>query len=252
MILTNSALRKAIREGSIIQKPKDFDLVSVNSIDVAVGSEGWVMGAHHDTFTHSDVAKRMLNAHTAAVRNLYKGPDTSDATALRARIPRSTVGALKKDVPGWEAPEDVADDTEVLLLTAGKSYLLSTLHDIGSAPQPWRGPEEQVLIPIMKAKSTAGRLGLTVSLCAGVGDYGYHSRWALECRVADTEIPTLVPLIVGTVIAQVMFLEGTDDGRTRSVLYGGAGSYQETPGQARLIPKALKVVQYPKVEGEEK
>ena len=242
MLLMSRELHQALHNGHIVQKPADPSLISVNSIDVAVGSEGWIMGAHHDVCETSELAKSVLKSEGAMIRNLYVGAQDLQgrAQALTA-INRSTVRKLRAELSDWVAPTDVPDDTEVLLLKTGESYLLSTLHEIGTKPQ--RTPDDPVLVPVMKAKSTAGRLGLTVSLCAGVGDYGYHSRWALECRVAATAKPTLVPLVVGTVIAQVMFFQGTQSGMDSSS-YGGSGSYQETPGQARFLPKALKVVKY--------
>lgn len=200
------------------------------------------MGAHHDVSETSDFARAVLKSESAMIRNLYVGArDLQGRAQALTSINRSTVKKLKSELSDWVAPTDVPDDTEVLLLKTGESYLLSTLHEIGTRPQ--RSPDDPVLVPVMKAKSTAGRLGLTVSLCAGVGDYGYHSRWALECRVAATTRPTLVPLVVGTVIAQVMFFEGTKSDINNSS-YGGSGSYQEVPGRARFLPKALKVVKY--------
>jgi deoxycytidine triphosphate deaminase len=242
MLLMSRELHQALHNGHIVQKPADPSLISVNSVDVAVGSEGWIMGAHHDVCESSEFAKSVLKSECAMLRNLYVGAhDPRNPANVLSAIKRSTVGNLKSELSDWIAPADVPNDTEVLLLKTGESYLLSTLHEIGTKPQ--RTPDDPVLVPVMKAKSTAGRLGLTVSLCAGVGDYGYHSRWALECRVAATAKPTLVPLVVGTVIAQVMFFEGTQSGMDSS-FYGGSGSYQETPGRARFLPKALRVVTY--------
>ena len=51
-----------------------------------------------------------------------------------------------------------------------------------------------------------GRQGLTVALCAGLGDVGYCSKWALEVRLVGRSV---VPLAVGTPIGQVVFHQGT-------------------------------------------
>jgi len=103
-------------------------------------------------------------------------------------------------------------------------YLGSTVEEIGTAARSG-------LIPDINAKSTFGRNGLTVALCAGKGDVGYAARWTLEIHV---RYPTL--LLVNTVIAQVRFSRCEDAG-----VYGGEGSYQPG-GQIRMLPKPMKVV----------
>ena len=56
----------------------------------------------------------------------------------------------------------------------------------------------------MHATSTAGRHGLTVCQCAGVGDVGYVSRWTLEI---GNQLDRRIWLPVGAIIAQVSFHE---------------------------------------------
>jgi dCTP deaminase len=125
----------------------------------------------------------------------------------------------------------VPDDALVFRMNPGEFYLATTLERIGSRAL---GPDRESIVPEMKSKSTFGRQGLTVALCAGLGDVGYHSRWALEVRLVGRSV---VPLAVGTPIGQVVFHSGT---RT-STEYGGSGHYQE--GDAvRFLPKALRIV----------
>lgn len=103
-------------------------------------------------------------------------------------------------------------------------YLGSSVEEIGTAAGSG-------LIPDINAKSTFGRNGLTVALCAGKGDVGYAARWTLEIHV---RYPTL--LLVNTVIGQVRFSRCEDAG-----IYGGESSYQPG-GQIRMLPKPMKVV----------
>jgi dCTP deaminase len=61
----------------------------------------------------------------------------------------------------------------------------------------------------MHARSSTGRVGLTVCKCAGLGDPGYINRWTMEMS-NDNEEAIIIP--VGERIAQLVF-EGT--GATR-------------------------------------
>ena len=265
MILMTPEIMRALDDGRIHMHPLDKSLVSVNSIDVAVGSEGYYMGAHNDSHTGRPyLTIGRTSFMLGAVRNLYVDAETYKPTNKSRSIfpitdiPRTTVGDLKAALPIWVPPPGATDEMEVLLLETGSSYLLTTLHAIGTRFQGANDPSP-CLVPVMKAKSTAGRLGLSVSLCAGVGELGYHSRWALECRVAPAQERTLVPLVVGTVIAHVLFLEG-NAGNAVDVepwddvnqpfeqglrVYGGPDSYQPSEEAPRILPKPLKIVSYP-------
>ncbi|MFT4705820.1 MAG: dCTP deaminase, partial [Bradymonadia bacterium] len=114
---------------------------------------------------------------------------------------------------------------------SGGFYLATSLEAIGTRADP-NGREGQLaIVPEMKARSTVGRQGLTVALCAGLGDVGYASRWALEVRVVDYGD---VPVAIGTPIAQVVFHTAT----ATDAAYDGASRYQHQ-GTVRFLPKAL-------------
>ena len=212
MILCREAILDALETGRIVIDPFDEALVNPNSVDVRLGPELYRM---HGNF---------------GLRDLYR-PDDS----LWERV--SPVFARDIHTRSWEgippAPQwakgVVPDETPVFLLEPGHFYLATTLERIGSRAGP---PDETSIIPEMKAKSTFGRQGLTVALCAGLGDVGYHSRWALEVRIAGRSV---VPLAVGTPIGQVVFHTGTPT----STVYGGAGHYQDE-GRVRFLPKPLR------------
>jgi dCTP deaminase len=91
----------------------------------------------------------------------------------------------------------------------------------------------------LQATSTAGRLGLTVCMCAGWGDVGFINRWTFE-----VENHSLYPIVmpVGARIAQLCFhevevpLSGTD--------YQKTGQYQQGDMKWEpkdMIPKRMKV-----------
>jgi dCTP deaminase len=214
MILCREDILAAYEAGDIVIDPFHETLVNPNSVDVRLGP---------DLF-------RMKSAY--GVRDLYCPDDAlwERVEPVRASTIRS--GGLDGLLPAphW-AWGVVPDDALVFRMNPGEFYLATTLERIGSRAL---GPDRESIVPEMKSKSTFGRQGLTVALCAGLGDVGYHSRWALEVRLVGRSV---VPLAVGTPIGQVVFHSGT---RT-STEYGGSGHYQE--GDAvRFLPKALRIV----------
>lgn len=86
----------------------------------------------------------------------------------------------------------------------------------------------------MRARSTTGRHGLTVALCAGVGDLGYKGQWTLEI-INNNRMP--VTLEEGTPIGQVVFYEATPAEEVK--LYNGPDRYQNG-SYVRVTPKELK------------
>ena len=59
---------------------------------------------------------------------------------------------------------------EGLLLTPGKLYLGRTAEYT----------ETDKLVPMLEGRSSVGRLGLSVHVCAGFGDVGFKGYWTLE------------------------------------------------------------------------
>lgn len=207
MRLTNRALIEAIEAGEIVVEPFDPSFVSVNSIDVRLGPRMW-----------------RLRDELTGDRDLYGGRPIDDdwepMKPITAAEYRAGYGM------NWARP-GISDDALVYVLTGGEFYLGQTLERIGTRPSR----SDRSLVPDMRAKSTTGRHGLTVALCAGSGDVGYASQWALEIRPVGTR---RVPLAVGTVIGQVVFDEATPT----DMVYGGSDRYQDG-SNVRFLPKPL-------------
>ena len=85
----------------------------------------------------------------------------------------------------------------------------------------------------MNARSSVGRLGISVCKCAGFGDVGYISRWTME--ITNHSQSAWIDLPVGMRIAQISFF------RTGKVLNEYKGKYGQgewTPED--MIPKLWK------------
>lgn len=205
MILTRPALLKHIKNGDIFISPYEEKLVSINSIDIRLGPELWKIKEDEtrDLYTPSD--------------DIWESVCTTSVSVYRK--------TLKPDF----AQGVLADDDQVFILEGGKFYLGTTLEAIGTNPVKDGAYD---IVPKIQAKSTIGRQGLTVALCAGLGDVGYKSRWALEIRVTNDNHIAIAP---GTPIAQVVFHKAT----RADVKYDGADRYQHEE-EVRFLPKPLK------------
>lgn len=145
---------------------------------------------------------------------------------------RSCTGMIDLAKPSkWEQskPSKIGDRL-VHILQPHTHYLAVTMDVIGTRLLN----DGIAFVPEMRARSTAGRHGISVALCAGMGDVGYCGRWAIELQ-NHNDRPVM--LEVGAVIGQFVFHTATDahpeDG------YDGSDRYQH--GDAiRFLPKELK------------
>lgn len=111
-------------------------------------------------------------------------------------------------------------DAPVILINPGESLLCHTEEFIGG-----RGD----VTTSMRARSTLGRIGISVCLCAGLGDVGYFNRWTMEVRNHSRFV---IPLVPGRRVAQLQFWQ------IQSLLgmadqYAGS-KYQDTDDLAKL------------------
>lgn len=202
MVLSGESIVEHINEGSIFVEPYNPELVSINSIDIRLGPDMYIQ----DT-PYFDGRPVPIN------------PMDDPAKNYRQLTPRLV--DLKFNGKSWFY--------DSFLLEPGYLYLGTTLEKIGTK---YRDSNDYQIVPTMNAKSTAGRLGITVALCAGMGDIGYHSRWALEIRVTK---PIYLP--IGAVIGQVVFHKCCPSEQK----YNGPDRYQNGDS-VRFLPKPLKVV----------
>lgn len=218
MVLGHDAILENYRLGNIIISPFTEEFVSVNSYDVRLGEDLCHLrepcrGFYCNPYDAPEDRYETIRPETILSQDAMNG-------VLKTLGP-SGLGALNICLQP-EDREKLAGQRGWILQPG--IYLGSTVEEIGTAAGSG-------LIPDINAKSTFGRNGLTVALCAGKGDVGYAARWTLEIHV---RYPTL--LLVGTVIGQVRFSRCEDAG-----VYGGEGSYQPG-GQIRMLPKPMKVV----------
>ncbi|TVQ98686.1 MAG: hypothetical protein EA398_13175 [Deltaproteobacteria bacterium] len=207
MILCREDILRKREDGHIVIEPFEEGLVGINSVDVRLGAD-------------------LFRLRNDGFRDLY-----SDRPEQWEKVETVPAGRIRERHPSFVAPT-LHDDDPCFILDSGGFYLATTLEAIGARALEGGAEDGQAIVPEMKARSTVGRQGLTVALCAGLGDVGYVSRWALEVRVVDCGA---VAVAVGTPIAQVVFHYATPT----HAAYDGASRYQHA-GAVRFLPKPLK------------
>ena len=82
-------------------------------------------------------------------------------------------------------------------------------------------------IPMINGRSSGGRLGLSVHICAGFGDIGFDGTWTLEITVVHP-----LKIYAGDEVAQVCFFTPYGDSRYQ---YNGRYQYQEDATTSRFF-----------------
>lgn len=94
----------------------------------------------------------------------------------------------------WCKEHETVGDDGRMVLRPGETVLAHTVEFIGG---------RRDIVPMMKARSSIGRWGLSVCKCAGWGDVGYVNRWTMEIT---NHSDVLVALTAGTRVAQIVFM----------------------------------------------
>lgn len=201
MILTKKAILQYIDSGHIVSPP---ELVQENSVNVRLGEDIW----------RCDESLVLYNLHASDRRYIKGEPSVS-------RLYQNGVG-----------PDENTVDVRGFWLMPNRVYIGTTMDEHGTRLLG----DGIAFVPEMRARSTTGRHGLTVALCAGIGDVGYAGRWALEI-VNNGARPVFVA--IGTEIGQVVYHTATE--AYPEDAYGGDDRYQKADGAIQFLPKPFKL-----------
>lgn len=111
---------------------------------------------------------------------------------------------------------------KIIIIGPGETVLAHTEEFIGG---------RNCVTTEMRARSSIGRIGITVCKCAGWGDLGFCSRWTMEMSNHLKDIP--VALVVGMRVSQMAFYQ------VDPLLE----SYSETGGQYQTTDDTEKMIQ---------
>lgn len=186
-MLSNTEIIKRRAEGKIIITDFNPDNLTSSAYDVRLGST---------IITQNDKSKRVENPWSTSYN--YWGE------------PRDAYIAEDEDVVKF----DLKLDQPFFIIEPGELVLAHTEEFIGTTA-------ESNVTTMMKARSSLGRVGITVCSCAGLGDCGFFNRWAMEIR--NNSGSTLI-LPVGMRVAQILFFELVGES---TIDYAKAGHYQD-------------------------
>ncbi len=191
--MVDHQIRKAMEDGDIVIYPFIPEHLNTVSYDVRLGP--WFVRAKR-----INLPPQIFN------------PSSQESINRRWGEPQMATSAYLSGLTAQDMEiHEIHPDQQVILLYPNELILAHTMEFIGGV---------QRSTGAMNARSTAGRDGFSVCMCAGWGDVGYISPWTMEIRNNTTEF-TIV-LTVGTRIAQIHFF-GVEkpDG-----LYSDTGHYQ--------------------------
>lgn len=186
-VFSNKEIWKALEEEHAVCFPLNDAHVRGSSIDLTLGRFYYVCDESTQRFFYNPF-------DPVDVERYFKGP--FEAAPWRNESHRVLTG-VPADHP--------------IILIQPRTRILAHSHEFVGIHPP--GTTE------MRARSSWGRNGIAVCLCAGWGDPGYINRWTMEIHNFNDEA---VPLPVGERVAQMIFHStGHVDGH-----YGSDGKYQ--------------------------
>ncbi len=192
-VLSKPTILKYLEEGIIVIDPFNEENLNNASYDVRLGK-------YFFRQRNLDNVSIFNPFYEKSVRNMYQ--------EVEEAVPVKEVRSEKN--PFY----NLADDDLVILIAPGETILAHTLEFIGGR----NIPEKNIAITTeMRARSSIGRIGITVCKCAGWGDVGYINRWTMEITNFSNSI---IPLPVGMRIAQIIFLQVSEIIDTESVYAG--------------------------------
>jgi len=200
-VYSNKEILAGIEEGHIVCFPLNKDYIRGSSVDITLG----------EYFFACDRKNTTLGAYNPFdkedVMRYFEGP-------LKAESNIDWCERHKR-----EPFVNIPPDHPVIVLRPRERILAHSHEFIGIYPP---GTTE------MRARSTWGRNGIAVCLCAGWGDPGFINRWTMEVLNTNDEP---VPLPVGERIAQLIFHT------TGEVLgsYGEEGKYQSGTDLKKIV-----------------
>lgn len=176
-VLSRELIRQHLVEGNIVIDPFDERSLKTVSYDVRLGRHYFREQPRHGTIG-------IFNPFDKAHVRQYWGESME---AVRVGDWAEKNGLTLKNLK----PDD-----EIITVHAGETILSHTEEFIGG---------RACVTSEMRARSSLGRVGISVCKCAGWGDVGFVNRWTMEIT---NHLPSAaVVLVVGMRISQIVFYQ---------------------------------------------
>lgn len=206
-VYSNLQIRKAIANHHIVFHPFISEHIRGSSIDMTLG-EWYYLCERTNPTGMNDLLNAMFSGNPGDLSKLgiYNPFDPQDVDAYFSNAIKAEPLPTGVDMTGIPVDHPV-------IIVPGRSRILAHTHEFIGINPP--GTSE------MRARSSWGRNGIAVCLCAGWGDPGYINRWTMEIHNMNDEA---VPIPIGERVAQLVFHETGDVAGS----YGDGGKYQES------------------------
>lgn len=175
-LLSRPEILRHMQEGTIVIEPFDPRCVNTASVDLR-------LGPHFFREQRLSGKTGPFNPFDAEhIERLWGKPQR----AIRAGQWMQRNGPLT----------GIRDEDLLIVLSPGETILAHTIEFIGG---------RRCVTTEMRARSSLGRIGLTVCKCAGWGDVGYTTRWTME--MTNHLRDSAIVLVVGMRVAQLAFYQ---------------------------------------------
>lgn len=201
-LLSKDMILKHLGKGNIFIDPFNAGNVNTTSYDVRLGEN------YFQEQPFRALHRRVLNPFDSEHIEKYWGQPQK---AILATDWMKENGQLKNI-----RPED-----KIIVIGPGECVLAHTQEFIGG---------RNCVTTEMRARSSMGRIGITVCKCAGWGDLGFCNRWTME--VSNHLKDTSIVLVVEMRVAQIAFYQV--DPLNESYTSSG-GQYQTTDDTKKMI-----------------
>ncbi len=209
-LLSKDAIRYHRAKGDIFISPYDERDLKTTSVDVRLGYYFYKEQVNKD-------ATAIFNPFDQAqvLEHWGKPQEATLASEWSKRTRTKLVG--------------IPDDAYIIVLRPGETTLNHTIQFIGGC----RGKDgRSVITTEMRARSSVGRIGITICKCAGWGDVGYCNRWTME--VTNHMRDANIVLVVGMRIAQIAFMK-VDQVHDLTYAKDGGSKYQATDDLEEMV-----------------
>lgn len=233
-LLSNSKIREYLGKAIIIE-PFHDELLNNCSYDLTLGPHAALFKDLSEV-PEAPTRKEML----AAIQKAHEGEDF-DLSAMGYWQPAVEDPAQRYKLVNFSDAGYLAIGPRQRYLMHSQEFAGGRIAEINEGDDVIPLRRVTAVTTSLQATSTAGRLGLTVCMCAGWGDVGFVNRWTFE---VENRSPYPIVLPVGARIAQLCFHE---------VAVPEAGSDYEETGQYQrgdmkwepqdMLPKRMKVWQ---------
>lgn len=182
-MLTGAEIEKQIKKGNIFIDPYREEQINPNSYNLTLHPQLLVYdrgGENADKIPHNEEVTTISTNQGIPIQDHHQSSIKSNdiKNPLDMRTPNDTI--------------ELCIPEKGLILQPGVLYIGRTVENTSS----------DKFIPMINGRSSCGRLGISIHVCAGFGDIGFDGTWTLEITVVEP-----VKIYPYTEIAQVCYFK---------------------------------------------